>query len=187
MLDKLEILISVSDDYQHENQMNGVEADSVRLCDVIRITGKEENCLKAKQALIDFIPITIDVDVPFDLHRSIIGQKGRDVKELMDTYDVHIVLSPAELKEDRIKITGTPMNVENARVAVLNRVKEIGAERLDRELKSFKLQIEVNPEYHPKIIGRRGAVITGIRNKHDVQINFPKKGKFNIIFFYHTL
>lgn len=38
------------------------------------------------------------------------------------------------------------------------------------------LQIEVDPEYHPKIIGRRGAVITKIREDHNVQINFPKKG-----------
>nr|XP_022901402.1 vigilin [Onthophagus taurus] len=163
------------DDY--EGQINGeTNGDPVRQCDVIRITGKEENCLKAKQALLDLMPITIDVDVPFELHRSIIGQKGRDVKELMDTYDVHIVLSPADLREDKIKITGTPANVERAKLAVLDRVGELEADRRDRELKSFALKIEVNPEYHPKIIGKRGAVITKIRSDHDVQINFPKKG-----------
>lgn len=42
--------------------------------------------------------------MPFDLHRSIIGQKGRDVRELMTTYDVHIMLSPAEEKLDYIKV-----------------------------------------------------------------------------------
>lgn len=123
------------------------------------------------------MPITIDVDVPFELHRSIIGQKGRDVKELMDTYDVHIVLSPADLKEDQIKITGTPANVERAKVAVLERVKELEADRKERELKAFSLKVEVNPDYHPKIIGKRGIVISKIRAGHDVQINFPKKGK----------
>lgn len=44
------------------------------------------------------------MEVPFDLHRSIIGQKGRDVRELMNTYDVHIMLSPAEEKLDYIKV-----------------------------------------------------------------------------------
>lgn len=34
----------------------------------------------------------------------------------------------------------------------------------------------MDPEYHPKIIGRKGAVITKIRADHNVQINFPKKG-----------
>jgi hypothetical protein len=45
------------------------------------------------------------VDVPFDFHRSIIGQKGRDVRELMDRYDVHIVLSPADQRLDIIKVS----------------------------------------------------------------------------------
>ncbi|GJQ75567.1 hypothetical protein Trydic_g17648 [Trypoxylus dichotomus] len=168
---------SNTEEYYKSEAINGdMNSEPVRQCDVIRITGKADNCEKAKQALIDLIPITIDVDVPFELHRSIIGQKGRDVKELMDTYDVHIVLSPADLKEDQIKITGTPANVERAKAAVLERVKELEADRKQRELKAFSLTIEVNPEYHPKIIGKRGTVISKIRSDHDVQINFPKKG-----------
>lgn len=165
------------DEYHQEHMANGdMNAEPIRQCDVIRITGKEENCRKAYQALKDLVPIKLDVEVPFDLHRSIIGQKGRDVKDLMDRYDVHIVLSPAELKEDKITITGAPVNVENAREAVLERVVELEKDRKDRELKSFALQIEVNPEFHPKIIGKKGAVITKIRTEHDVLINFPKKG-----------
>lgn len=42
--------------------------------------------------------------VPFNFHRSIIGQKGRDVRELMNMYDVRIMLSPAEEKLDYIKV-----------------------------------------------------------------------------------
>lgn len=96
-----------TDEYVDHGQMNGDVNGGVpvRHCDVIRITGKEENCLKAKQALFDLVPVTINVDVPFDLHRSIIGQKGRDVKELMDRFDVHIVLSPTGVKEDVIKVS----------------------------------------------------------------------------------
>ena len=40
----------------------------------------------------------------------------------------------------------------------------------------YRLQLEVDPEYHPKIIGRRGAIITKIRTERDVQVNFPRKG-----------
>ncbi|KAJ8954741.1 hypothetical protein NQ318_011436 [Aromia moschata] len=152
------------EEYFSYEQVNGdVNTEPIRHCDVIRITGKEANCLQAKQALLDLVPVTINVDVPFDLHRSIIGQKGRVVKELMDSYDVHIVLSPADVKEDVIKITGTPANVERAKEALRKRVKDLEADRRDRELRSFALKIEVNPEYHPKIIGKKGAVITKIR------------------------
>lgn len=34
----------------------------------------------------------------------------------------------------------------------------------------------MNPEYHPKIIGKKGAVIQQLRKNHDVNIQLPKKG-----------
>lgn len=179
------VQIKFPDKDRHEEntnyeQVNGdINSEPVRQSDIIKITGKEGNCLQAKQALLDLVPITISVDVPYDLHRSIIGTKGRDVKDLMDRFDVHIVLSAQDVQENIIKITGTASNVERAKEAVLERVKELEQERKDRELKSFALKIEVNPDYHPKIIGKRGAVITKIRKDHDVQITFPKKGEKN--------
>lgn len=44
-------------------------------------------------------------------------------------------------------------------------------------------QLTIDPEYHPKIIGKRGAVINKIRQDHNVQINFPRRdeGAENII------
>ena len=39
----------------------------------------------------------------------------------------------------------------------------------------INLRVEVNPEYHPKIIGRGGAVISKIRDDFDVQIQIPRK------------
>lgn len=149
--------------------------DPVRQCDIIRITGRAEKCEAAKQALLDSIPITEEINVPFDLHRSIIGQKGRDVRELMTNYDVHIELSPPEQRLDIIKITGARSNVQEAIEAIGRRVEDIEADRKDRELRSFVLKLEVDPEWHPKIIGRKGAVINKLRADHDVQISFPRK------------
>ena len=42
--------------------------------------------------------------------------------------------------------------------------------------RSFKLEVQVEPKYHPKIIGRRGAVISRIRDQNNVQIQFPDRG-----------
>lgn len=151
------------------------EIDAVRQRDIIRITGRNEKCEAAKQALLDSIPIVEEMNVAFDLHRSIIGQKGKDVREIMSTYDVYIELSSQELKEDKIKITGTPSNVAEAKEALAKRVEELEADRKDRELRSFELKITVDPNYHPKIIGRRGAVVTKLRSDHNVNISFPKK------------
>lgn len=168
-----------ADEHQLAEKINGESGEhteEVPACDIIRITGQPENVAAAKKALLDLVPITIEVPVPFDFHRSIIGQKGRDVRELMNMYDVHIMLSPAEEKLDYIKISGAPSCVENAKQAILEKCKALEAERQDRALKSFELKIEIDPEYHPRIIGRKGAVISKIRSDHDVQINFPRKG-----------
>lgn len=109
-----------------EVEVNGGEpntnGDAVRQCDIIRITGLPDKCEAAKQALIDQIPVTEEINVPFDIHRWIIGQKGRDVRELMSRFDVHIELSPPEEKLDIIKITGTPGNIEDAKKAIEDRV-----------------------------------------------------------------
>jgi polyribonucleotide nucleotidyltransferase len=143
--------------------------------DVIRITGKREKCEQAKQALLDLVPITEEIEVPFDLHRSIIGQKGQGVRELMQNYDVHIELSPQEKKLDVIKVTGAAQNVRDAKEAIAERVKQLEADKQDRELRSYELKLEIEPDLHPKIIGRRGAIINKIRKQHDVQISFPRK------------
>lgn len=51
----------------------------------------------------------------------------------------------------------------------------------------------VDPKFHPKIIGRKGAVISQIRKDHDVNIQFPDKGDedlvgvFFLVFFWMSL
>ncbi|XP_053677123.1 vigilin [Anopheles nili] len=146
-----------------------------RVSDLIRISGNIEKCEQAKAALLALVPQTEEIIVPFDLHRSLIGQKGRDVKELMNTYDVHIEMSPQDKKLDIIKVTGTKTAIADAKEAIAERIKHLEADRKDRELRSFEVKVEVDPVYHQKIIGRRGVVINKIRANHDVQISFPKQ------------
>ncbi|XP_049294896.1 vigilin [Anopheles funestus] len=146
-----------------------------RASDLVRISGNEEKCELAKEALLALVPLTEEINVPCDLHRSLIGQKGRDVKELMNTYDVHIEMSPQDKKLDIIKVTGTKTAIAEAKEAIAERIKHLEADRKDRELRSFEVKLEVDPVYHQKIIGRRGVVINKIRANHDVQITFPKQ------------
>lgn len=175
------------DEQPSTEQMNGdengvaiippiVENHGPQICDIIRITGQPENVENAKRALLDLVPITVQLPVVFDLHRLIIGKSGRDVRVLMSKYDVHIVMSPTDQKRDYIEISGAPANVEEAKLAILERVEDLEAKRQERALKSYELKVEVNPEFHPKIIGRGGAVIKRIRTDHDVQVDFPRKG-----------
>ena len=118
---------------------------------------------------------SVQVEVPYEFHRFIIGQKGSGVRQLMNDHDVNIKVPQSELKSNTIVITGPPNNTEEARNALMERVKDLELERADREAKSFELKVEIKPEYHPKIIGRKGAVITKLREDFDVNIQLPRK------------
>ncbi|XP_078389931.1 vigilin isoform X3 [Cetorhinus maximus] len=150
-----------------------------RKCDIIVISGRKEKCEAAREALLALVPVTVDVEVPFDLHRYIIGQKGSGIRKMMEEYEVNIAVPPPEQQSDVIKITGLTANLERARAGILERVRELQAEQEDRALRGFKLTMSVDPKYHPKIIGRKGAVISQIRKDHDVNIQFPDKGDEN--------
>jgi len=144
-------------------------------CNIIKITGKKDQCEKASQALLELVPITAEVSVPFEFHRFIIGQKGNGVREMMNRYDVNIRVPPQDAQSDIICISGVPTNVEAAKEGLAEKVVELEKEKADKALKSHEIQVDVNPEYHPKIIGRSGTVITNLRTAHDVQIQLPKK------------
>ena len=83
---------------------------------IIRITGKKANCEGASQALLELVPITAEVSVPYEFHRFIIGTKGVGVREMMNNFDVNIRVPSVEAKSDVILISGVPSNVEAAKV-----------------------------------------------------------------------
>jgi len=142
---------------------------------IIRITGKRGNCEAASRALLELVPITAEVSVPYEFHRFIIGQKGVGVREMMNNYDVNIRVPSVEAKSDLILISGVPSNVEAAKVGLAERLAELEAEKEDKIKRSFMVTVSVDPEYHPKIIGRKGAVITKLRDDYKVNIQLPKK------------
>lgn len=76
-------------------------------------------------------------------------------------------------------ITGTANNVQEAKGGLLEKVAELEKEKEDKAARSFEIKLEVNPEYHPKIIGRRGAVIQELRKNYEVNVQLPKKGDPN--------
>ena len=95
---------------------------------------------------------------------------------MMNRFDVNIRVPAQDDNSDVIKISGVPTNVEAAKVGLAERVKELEAEKEVKRQKSFEVSVEVNPEYHPKIIGRGGDVIKKLRDDFDVLISTPKKG-----------
>ncbi|KAJ3600132.1 hypothetical protein NHX12_034082, partial [Muraenolepis orangiensis] len=66
-------------------QENG-ETDGEK-CDIIVISGRKERCEAAVEALKALVPVTTEVEVPYELHRYIIGQKGSGIRKMMDEFE----------------------------------------------------------------------------------------------------
>jgi len=142
----------------------------------ITITGSQEKCDAAHAALMALVPITDTVQVPFEYHRNIIGRNGQTVRNMMNNYGVNIMVPPSGEQNDMITITGPPANVDKAKEGLLEKVAEFNKDKEDREARSQQVTLSVPPKYHPKIIGRQGAIINKIRKDHNVMIQFPAKG-----------
>ncbi|XP_022667646.1 vigilin-like isoform X2 [Varroa destructor] len=143
----------------------------------IVITGSPDKCRAAKAALEALVPVTEEVSVDAKLHRFIIGQKGKDVRELMDKYEVNIKVPQATEGLDIVRVTGPAQNVARCRVELDERIKNLLEEEEDRKLRSFSLNIKVPAKHHSKIVGRKGAVVTKLRADYNVQIQFPAKNE----------
>ena len=141
--------------------------------------GKKSNCEGASAALKELVPITAEVSIPFEFHRYIIGQKGKEVREMMHEYDVNIRVPAADQESDIILISGVPSHVEKAKAGMADKLIMLEAGKEDRMKRSFEVTVEVKPEYHPKIIGRAGAVINKMREDYKVNIQLPSKGAEN--------
>ena len=97
------------------------------------------------------------------------------MRDMMNKFDVNIRVPAQDANSDVILISGVPTNVDAAKLGLAEKVKELEAEKEVKIQKSFEVTVEVNPEYHPKIIGRGGEVIKKLREDFDVQIQLPKK------------
>ncbi|KAK3606049.1 hypothetical protein CHS0354_006394 [Potamilus streckersoni] len=98
------------------------EVMSPKTSDVITITGKSENCEKAKTALLALVPVIEEVIVPFKFHGQIIGHKGGNIRKLTEEFNVTLSIPPSNESSDLIKVTGTSVNVQRAKTALEKKV-----------------------------------------------------------------
>uniref|UniRef100_A0A1I7U4S3 Vigilin n=1 Tax=Caenorhabditis tropicalis TaxID=1561998 RepID=A0A1I7U4S3_9PELO len=142
--------------------------------DQVSISGRDTKVEEAKEALLALVPISKVIQLPVDMHRSIIGRGGETVKKLMQDYDVTISIPKDNSSED-ITVTGQTENVDQALEALREKLVEYEAQAEDRKLKKWSMTINVPTDYHQKIIGQRGATITALKEKYGVIIDVPRE------------
>ncbi|OXB58650.1 hypothetical protein ASZ78_003617 [Callipepla squamata] len=142
--------------------------------ELITIMGTEEAVKEAQkelEALIKNLDNVVEDSMVVDPkhHRHFVIRRGQVLREIADEYGGVMVSFPRSgTQSDKVTLKGAKDCVEAAK----KRIQEIIE---DLALRSFKLTVTVDPKYHPKIIGRKGAVITQIRTEHEVNIQFPDK------------
>lgn len=141
--------------------------------DVIKITGKKENVMDARERIKSIQNeladvVTIDITIPPRYYNSLIGAGGRLIQSIMvECGGVQIKFPPTESKSDKVTIRGPKDDAERAKQQLLELTSE-------RELCSFTEIVRAKPEHHKFVIGKSGANIRKIRDSTGARIAFPK-------------
>jgi len=143
--------------------------------DIVLISGLKDDCERAKQALLDLIPISVDVTFPQKFHKNLLENKAEILRSLGDKHDVQInVPKKGGNNNDSnfVTIVGTKECIEDAKQALLDQVL------VDLEHKNFSVSInEIKPELIPQLRGRNGIEANKLEKKFDVRIDFSRKGE----------
>ncbi|CAF0968591.1 unnamed protein product [Brachionus calyciflorus] len=139
--------------------------------DVILISGLKDDCEQAKEALIALVPIEENFDFPSKFHKDLLVNKGEALREFIQQYNVQINVPKRGENSDFISLTGTREHLENAKVAL--------AEKLtDLELKNYTVEINnIKGEMIPQLRGRNGVECERLQKKFQVKIYFGQKGE----------
>ncbi|KJH49479.1 KH domain protein [Dictyocaulus viviparus] len=178
-----------------ERKQETSEESDAHLADFVTISGRDTKCEEAKADLLSMVPVTRVIDVPLDMHGSLIGRGGETVRKLMQDCDVYISI-PKNNESETITVTGQSENVEEALQKIREKISDFEAQAEDRivffclknfynvftnlfrvlgfRLRSFQLVIDVPAEYHLRVIGPRGATVNALKNKYDVLISLPR-------------
>lgn len=138
--------------------------------DLVSISGRAEQCEKARLALLNLVPIEELLDFPSEFHGQLIGRQGEEIRRLTTELNVNITIPS---NSQHIVINGTPLRVEAAKVRLQERLKEIEADRADQEARSYQCDITVPSQHHRTIIGPKGASIKALQQKYGVRVNIP--------------
>ena len=134
------------------------------------ISGLPEDVASAKAEFEALIPVTVEFPLEAKYHRHLIGQKGADIREFQDTYDVRLDIPKPDEEKDFILIRGVATKIEAAKDALKEKMPQLE----DGVSKSFVMKVTVPHQHHSALIGSRGAVVNKLRELYDVRLDFPK-------------
>lgn len=138
----------------------------------VTVSGLPENVSAALAAIRELLPVSEEIPLPAAMHRFVIGKKGTGIRELQDEFNVRLDIPRGEDVKDSIVARGKKENIDRVRAALTERMPEYES-LLER---NQQLEVEVDSKHHRMLIGAAGATVTKLREKYDVQLDFPRDG-----------
>ena len=155
---------------------NGEQHQATSKFDIVLISGLKENCEKAKEELLELVPINENFDFPNEYHKYLLANKAEFLREVSTQHNVLVNVPRKGEDVNHITLVGLKHNIDDAKPMLTEKLETFDAEKKDRELRSFTVEFEVKPEYVQQLRGKQGAEAKKLGEKYDVNVNFSRKG-----------
>jgi transcription antitermination factor NusA-like protein len=176
---KLREELGVKIDFGDANAAEGAKKATSKVS--VTIVGRKENVLEAQKRILGQVDkladeTSVTLKVPANLRGAVIGQGGKYVTRLQDSYGVRINFPSASAAEDakasgqapdEVVIKGGKKGVEAARVELLELIE------YEKENNNV-VQLPVSTKSIARIMGRGGANVNRIREETEAQIDVDK-------------
>ncbi|KAI0695460.1 hypothetical protein BC835DRAFT_1306012 [Cytidiella melzeri] len=178
--DQLGVKVDFIDEHEDKERDKKKKAPAHRHVKV-KITGRKENVEEAKRRIISqaerYADETTEVlRIPRQYHPSLIGQSGRYVIRLEDTYNVKITFPRGEngdakprenLKPDEVQVKGPKKGVVQAKAELLD------AYEVEKS-NNVEMKFTVPTRSVARILGKGGASVKDIKENTGAQIDIDK-------------
>lgn len=85
------------------------------------------------------MPVVEEMNVPFNFHGQLIGQKGKEIRQIMEECEVTIAVPKPEERSDVIRIIGPRSKIDGARKMIEKKLQGLEEERKQRVRKGFSV------------------------------------------------
>jgi len=85
------------------------------------------------------VPVVEEMNVPFNFHGQLIGQKGKEIRQIMEECEVTIAVPKPEERSDVIRIIGPRSKIDGARKMIEKKLQGLEEERKQRVRKGFSV------------------------------------------------
>merc|ERR1712088_1254370 len=146
--------------------------DSTTDSDMITITGKKENVVKAVEAIQQIQSemaniVAKEIMIPAKIHNTVIGAGGKLIQSIMsECGGVAIKFPENGSGSDKVTVRGPVDDVEKA----IKLLRELSDEK---QLSGISVEVKAKPQHHKFLIGRAGVHIQKIRDETGARIIFP--------------